>query len=458
MQDRPDGRAESSASLINDQASADALDAIFEDILPSRTTGRGRNADATAPLAGDNNTATAASLGALGHHRTSEEMPRVNADFLDLASPASQRRPVKSRLLKLFENQEIPEVAKHFDPSQQEKRSTGGTSQDRISSDAFAANLNNRMKNPMTEQHSIDPAPGAMPPKILSPPENDEANNTVYTNQASMDLVRAPTVSQDSTVYANPMYTQSHSQAVSMQMQPWALPQAPTMVPFGQTPWQVVNNQMLPTYGPPPFSGMQGFYHPIHYSQQYPSYGIRGPAPGQYGVQPIPPMAFSVTPNSQAFWQGPNVSSRGAFSIENNTLYGVQSGGNGQRGATVLQGSPNRQPYAYVSPPVLATPAGPVVLSSEWNTRFDGQSRQSAGPSHQTLPYRPGMDTMYPQPMVGGSSVRVQQLTRNGQPTFQTATEAGNMPFSQGAREARATGWGVMKIGNVSDAKGARFH
>ena len=65
------------------------------------------------------------------------------------------------------------------------------------------------------------------------------------------------------------------------------------------------------------------------------------------------------------------------------------------------------------------------------------------------LPYQPGTDTMYPRSF-GGASVRLQELTRNGQPAYETATNAANLPFVETAREAKPAEWGVLRVGNVS--------
>ncbi|KAL8971391.1 MAG: hypothetical protein Q9183_001079 [Haloplaca sp. 2 TL-2023] len=69
-------------------------------------------------------------------------------------------------------------------------------------------------------------------------------------------------------------------------------------------------------------------------------------------------------------------------------------------------------------------------------------------PQVPLLPYRAGSDDMFPQ-SVGGTSVRLQQLTRHGQPNFATASLPENVPFAQMARNARVTEWGVLKLGNI---------
>lgn len=65
------------------------------------------------------------------------------------------------------------------------------------------------------------------------------------------------------------------------------------------------------------------------------------------------------------------------------------------------------------------------------------------------LPYRPGSDDMYPHATAEGSSVRLQELQRQG-PTYEVASQPENFPFIEAARRARPAEWGVLKIGNVS--------
>ncbi|KAL8798032.1 MAG: hypothetical protein Q9182_007014 [Xanthomendoza sp. 2 TL-2023] len=65
------------------------------------------------------------------------------------------------------------------------------------------------------------------------------------------------------------------------------------------------------------------------------------------------------------------------------------------------------------------------------------------------LPYRPGSDDMYPHGQHGGS-VQYQELTRNGGPTYESATRAEVLPFAENARKWKPAEWGVLRIGNVS--------
>ena len=86
--------------------------------------------------------------------------------------------------------------------------------------------------------------------------------------------------------------------------------------------------------------------------------------------------------------------------------------------------------------------------NAEWSNRVGRQG--SVQPSLPLLPYRPGADDMCPK-KVGGASVRLQELTRNGQPSYAMATSREIVPFSETAKNTKPAGWGVVKIGNVSE-------
>ncbi len=83
----------------------------------------------------------------------------------------------------------------------------------------------------------------------------------------------------------------------------------------------------------------------------------------------------------------------------------------------------------------------------DWSHRFGRQS--SVQPSLPMLPYRPGSDDMFPT-TIGGASVRLQELTRNGQPSLAMAMSREIVPFAETAKNTKPAGWGVVKIGNVS--------
>ena len=84
--------------------------------------------------------------------------------------------------------------------------------------------------------------------------------------------------------------------------------------------------------------------------------------------------------------------------------------------------------------------------------QYGGGNRNAAPTDHQTLPYRPGSDSMYLRGG-GGPSVQLQNLTQQGAPAFPTMTDRANMPFAELARDTRPAQWGVAKIGNVSEIR-----
>ena len=93
--------------------------------------------------------------------------------------------------------------------------------------------------------------------------------------------------------------------------------------------------------------------------------------------------------------------------------------------------------------------SGTNSRNTEWSNRF-GRSG-SVQPSLPTLPYRPGSDDMFPQAAAEGASVKLQELTRNGHPSLAMATSKEIAPFAETARNTKPAGWGVVKIGNVSE-------
>lgn len=93
---------------------------------------------------------------------------------------------------------------------------------------------------------------------------------------------------------------------------------------------------------------------------------------------------------------------------------------------------------------------GPHMYRSASRTSSPAnQTRRNVVPEVALLPYRPGSDDMYPH-SIGGMSVRLQELTRNGNPSFAAASMPDIIPFAENARHAKVAEWGVLKIGNVS--------
>ena len=100
--------------------------------------------------------------------------------------------------------------------------------------------------------------------------------------------------------------------------------------------------------------------------------------------------------------------------------------------------------------PSFAGSSGPMTFNSEMGNRYV-PSRQANFPVLAPLPYRPGSDAMYPQPMVEGMSVRLQEMQRAGQPDVSTMMSQQFLPFAENARQTRPDEWGVMKLKNVSN-------
>ena len=79
--------------------------------------------------------------------------------------------------------------------------------------------------------------------------------------------------------------------------------------------------------------------------------------------------------------------------------------------------------------------------------------RNVAGGHAPQRPYHPGTDRMFPIPSVQGTSVRLQQLIRNGRPSFEKVILPYFFPFFEVARNAEPHKWGVIKITNVSTVR-----
>ena len=88
------------------------------------------------------------------------------------------------------------------------------------------------------------------------------------------------------------------------------------------------------------------------------------------------------------------------------------------------------------------TPTYPVVVFADLRNVAGGHTPQR--------PYHPGTDRMFPIPSVQGTSVRLQQLIRNGRPSFEKVILPYFFPFFEAARNAEPHKWGVIKITNVS--------
>ena len=76
-------------------------------------------------------------------------------------------------------------------------------------------------------------------------------------------------------------------------------------------------------------------------------------------------------------------------------------------------------------------------------------STSNAASAMHVMRYRVGMDTMYPK-ATGEMSMRLRDLTKNGDPTFAQATDPDFFPFEGISRYGGPPPWGVVRIGNVS--------
>ena len=177
---------------------------------------------------------------------------------------------------------------------------------------------------------------------------------------------------------------------------------------------------------------------------QYPN-GF-GPAYGQ-PMGPLPSMQRPANMQPPAAFQSPYSSTQTSPAAAGQHLEGH---------STMLRSS------ARPNHPVARPPAGRVANTSllqnvQWANRLGGSPAPSHSPSKYTsqqpamptLQYRPGSDDMFPR-NVGGTSVKLQELTRKGPPDMHGATSEENSPFAETARERQPANWGVMKVGNVS--------
>ncbi|MCJ1390316.1 hypothetical protein MMC18_003174 [Xylographa bjoerkii] len=105
--------------------------------------------------------------------------------------------------------------------------------------------------------------------------------------------------------------------------------------------------------------------------------------------------------------------------------------------------------YSSVCAPALAGPSALAALNNnrpDYSDSTPGSYRSSHRPA--MLPYRPGVDTMFPVPMAG-PSLRYQRLTRSGQPNYEVATKDEFQPFFEAARLRKPAFWGVMKFTGI---------
>ena len=111
---------------------------------------------------------------------------------------------------------------------------------------------------------------------------------------------------------------------------------------------------------------------------------------------------------------------------------------------------PRSTGHGSVSVPNLVGLSAPVFSSNTLPDASDtmpGAYRNNYKPA--MLPYRPGLDTMFPVSMACSSS-RYQRLTCYGQPSYATAMKDEFQPFVEAAKLRKPAFWGVMKFTGVS--------
>lgn len=113
------------------------------------------------------------------------------------------------------------------------------------------------------------------------------------------------------------------------------------------------------------------------------------------------------------------------------------------------------QQYGPQWPQMPARVYAPSSRTSSPMPRAQSRGGRNVVSDVRVLPYRPGSDDMYPRQTVEGSSVRLQELQREG-PSYNFATHPENLPFIETARHSRPAEWGVLKIGNVSKRHGVK--
>ena len=184
---------------------------------------------------------------------------------------------------------------------------------------------------------------------------------------------------------------------------------------------------------PPPFVPQTHFYAQQPYNTQVP-YEQYWPAPVQTSFRPAP----------YAFGNG----------FSNDFLPGVSLAPTGLA----------IPPARYVRPPAMGRMAPVFAQTGAWqpsqtsmvdkrNVWPKPDRSASASPAareHSRLAYLEGSDTMFPQ--INAASVRYQNLARSQPPDSNLVFDDKNVPFTLTAAENQPKKWGVVKIGNVSEA------
>lgn len=203
---------------------------------------------------------------------------------------------------------------------------------------------------------------------------------------------------------------------------------------YGQTPIG-----MLPQQGggqfPEQFLGAQG----ILYGPSYPQFAPMGFYPGAPPVHQAGPMLPYGSPYLRMPGPHANFMPLNAFQPQ----WAPQQ--------PFLMPS---QPASWSRPNYLGSVYGSMngarsPLPKSPDGSLPARSGRTVVPEVTLLPYRPGSDDMYPHGQHGGS-IQFQELTRNGGPTYESATRPEMLPFAENARRSKPAEWGVLRIGNVS--------
>lgn len=103
-------------------------------------------------------------------------------------------------------------------------------------------------------------------------------------------------------------------------------------------------------------------------------------------------------------------------------------------------------PVSRRSTPAKIMSTVPITQSLEWEQRFG--SVIAVEPVVRPLTYHPGFDVTKSE-SIEASSVKLQDLTRHGKPTYEIAINQAIAPFEETAKETKPPQWGVLKISNV---------
>ncbi|KAL8950327.1 MAG: hypothetical protein Q9222_003632 [Ikaeria aurantiellina] len=227
--------------------------------------------------------------------------------------------------------------------------------------------------------------------------------------------------------------------AMSVQQQQqyyWNIPQQQAQQP-------PASQQYLAPQGMPPGFPYFSPYHPPTTFYPGRQSGIPVAPLSPYGAQYPPNGGFTLPPFGGHFMQ-PN--GMGHPQLAMNPFPAHSS-------PWLAQTSQGIQPSARSWPPAsLLTHNASSRTSSPMLRSNDGSTQTRSGrlvvPQVPLLPYRHASDDMYPHPPEG-TSVKLQQLIRHGDPNFALATHEELIPFGENARNHRVAEWGVLKIGNI---------